>query len=67
LLDIGGENLFIKSLLFVVLAMFMLTGCSSDNKGGSIGTQEEPSGQEREFVPEKMTEDQKSDMSKPKK
>ncbi|WP_192812632.1 MULTISPECIES: membrane lipoprotein lipid attachment site-containing protein [Paenisporosarcina] len=52
-----------KSLLFAILAMFMLTGCGTDNNGGAIGTQEEPSGQEREFVPESMTEDEKSDMS----
>ena len=53
-----------KSLLFAILAMFMLTGCGNDNNGGAIGTQEEPSGQEREFVPEATPEDEKSDMSK---
>lgn len=64
-----------KSLLFVFLTMFMLAGCGTNNNGSSIGTQEEPTGQEEEYKPEGptndaapegengMTGDEKSDMS----
>ena len=41
-----------KSLLFVILTIFMLAGCGTNNNGESIGTQEEQSGQEEEFLPE---------------
>ena len=39
-----------KSLLLALMAMFMLAGCGSD-EGTSIGTQQEPSKQEENFVP----------------
>lgn len=39
-----------KSLLLVFLAMFMLAGCGTD-EGTSIGTQQEPSDQDENFVP----------------
>ncbi len=41
-----------KSLLFVILTIFMLAGCGNNNNGESIGTQQEQSGQEEEFLPE---------------
>ena len=48
----GGKNLTMKSILFVILTIFMLTGCSVNRNGESIGTQDEPSDQTEKFVPE---------------
>ena len=39
-----------KSLLFVALSLFMLTGCGY-NQNDAIGTQDEPSNQTREELP----------------
>lgn len=39
-----------KSLLLALMAMFMLAGCGTD-EGTSIGTQQEPSDQDKNFVP----------------
>ena len=48
--ETGGKSLYMKSLLLVILAIFMLAGCGTD-KGNSIGTQQEPSDQDEDFVP----------------
>jgi len=41
-----------KSLLFVILTIFMLAGCGTNNNGESVGTQEEPNDQTQEYMPE---------------
>ncbi|WP_369758250.1 hypothetical protein [Paenisporosarcina sp. HGH0030] len=53
-----------KSILLVVLAMFMLAGCGTD-KGTSIGTQQGPSDQDKDFVPgENKTDGEEPTMDK---
>ncbi|WP_169834573.1 hypothetical protein [Paenisporosarcina indica] len=42
--------MYIKSLLVVVLTLFILTGCG-DNDNEAIGTQDQPSNQTRESLP----------------
>lgn len=42
------ERLYMKSVLFVVLSVFMLSGCGTDNQGSSIGTMDEPSRDENQ-------------------
>jgi len=46
----GGKSLYIKSLLFVALSIFMLAGCGY-NQNDAIGTQDEPSNETREALP----------------
>jgi len=42
--------LYIKPALFVVLTLFILSGCGG-NDNGAIGTQDEPSNETRETMP----------------
>ena len=42
--------MYIKTALFVVLTLFILSGCGG-NDNGAIGTQDEPSSQTRESLP----------------
>lgn len=56
-----------KSLLLVILSIFMLAGCGVNNQGESIGTMEEPSRNEnnREDGPRDNTTDGMADDESP--
>jgi len=42
----GGKHLYMKSVLFVILSVFILSGCGTDQ--GAIGTMDEPSRDENQ-------------------
>ena len=60
-LVVQEEKICMRSLLFVILTIFMLTGCSANRNGEAIGTQDEPSDQTEKFIPESVDDAVPSD------